>query len=212
MQILCGERQVYKRGQVHITSTTTTKQVIFFPITWRVIGGGVMMGGERHCKYGDDCKLAHETELEADDTTRDSKQVRTGLLAAAKVCQNYHDGYMHRRRNDVPGPCTPPTKRPERPTEPSNPPRRCRRLKTRPTKISRARAYERACTVTLSSFRDQSYSPAASDMDQRCRGSIPDTYQSNAAADEREPLAPQGPISEICKTRHNLPNRAITQA
>ncbi|KAF8843355.1 hypothetical protein BDN67DRAFT_190530 [Paxillus ammoniavirescens] len=47
----------------------------FYPITWRVIGGGVMMGGERqvcpafvagNCKYGDDCKLAHETELEAD--------------------------------------------------------------------------------------------------------------------------------------------------
>ncbi|KAF9220903.1 hypothetical protein BS17DRAFT_786155 [Gyrodon lividus] len=47
----------------------------FYPVTWRVIGGGVMMGGERkicsafvegHCKYGDDCKLAHETELGAD--------------------------------------------------------------------------------------------------------------------------------------------------
>ncbi|KAG9315856.1 hypothetical protein JVU11DRAFT_3505 [Chiua virens] len=47
----------------------------FYPITWRVIGGGVMMGGKRqicpaftagYCKYGDDCKLAHETELETD--------------------------------------------------------------------------------------------------------------------------------------------------
>ncbi|KIK90551.1 hypothetical protein PAXRUDRAFT_14285 [Paxillus rubicundulus Ve08.2h10] len=47
----------------------------FYPITWRVIGGGVMMGGERqicpafvagNCKYGDDCKLAHETDIEAD--------------------------------------------------------------------------------------------------------------------------------------------------
>ncbi|KAI9573667.1 hypothetical protein HD554DRAFT_2167231 [Boletus coccyginus] len=46
----------------------------FYPITWRVIGGGVMMGGQRqictafaagHCKYGDDCKLAHETQVEA---------------------------------------------------------------------------------------------------------------------------------------------------
>ncbi|KIO05408.1 hypothetical protein M404DRAFT_526531 [Pisolithus tinctorius Marx 270] len=47
----------------------------FYPITWRVIGGGVMMGGERkvcdafitgYCKDGDDCKFAHETELELD--------------------------------------------------------------------------------------------------------------------------------------------------
>lgn len=47
----------------------------FYPITWRVIGGGVMMGGERkicdafiagHCGDGDDCKFAHETALETD--------------------------------------------------------------------------------------------------------------------------------------------------
>ncbi|KIJ62528.1 hypothetical protein HYDPIDRAFT_114172 [Hydnomerulius pinastri MD-312] len=47
----------------------------YYPISWRVIGGGVMMGGERrmcraflagHCKYGEDCKLAHETELDED--------------------------------------------------------------------------------------------------------------------------------------------------
>ncbi|KAI6098109.1 hypothetical protein F5141DRAFT_438298 [Pisolithus sp. B1] len=47
----------------------------FYPITWRVIGGGVMMGGERRicdafvagrCRDGDDCKFAHETELETD--------------------------------------------------------------------------------------------------------------------------------------------------
>ena len=62
----------------------------FYPITWRVIGGGVMMGGcsmfstvsskcsvdslftgppcrafaAGHCPNGTDCKLAHETELE----------------------------------------------------------------------------------------------------------------------------------------------------
>ncbi|KAH7927807.1 hypothetical protein BV22DRAFT_1127120 [Leucogyrophana mollusca] len=45
----------------------------YYPITWRVVGGGVMMGGNRqmckaytggYCKYGDDCKFAHETELE----------------------------------------------------------------------------------------------------------------------------------------------------
>ncbi|KAF9231777.1 hypothetical protein BU15DRAFT_68042 [Melanogaster broomeanus] len=68
------------------------------------------------------------------DTTRDSKQVRIGLLAAAKVRQDHHDGYMHRRRNDVPEPCTPPTKHPKRPVEPTNPPRRRGRLKTRPTR------------------------------------------------------------------------------
>lgn len=47
----------------------------FHPITWRVIGGGVMMSGERtvcdafvsgRCRDGDDCKFAHETELEMD--------------------------------------------------------------------------------------------------------------------------------------------------
>ncbi|KAL6303185.1 hypothetical protein BKA93DRAFT_826864 [Sparassis latifolia] len=40
----------------------------FFPVTWRVIGGGVMMSGKReicsdfmagHCGEGDDCKYAH---------------------------------------------------------------------------------------------------------------------------------------------------------
>ncbi|KAG0703762.1 hypothetical protein DFH29DRAFT_416817 [Suillus ampliporus] len=45
----------------------------YYPVTWRVIGGGVMMGGYRlpckafaagHCPDGADCKLAHETELE----------------------------------------------------------------------------------------------------------------------------------------------------
>ncbi|KIM54480.1 hypothetical protein SCLCIDRAFT_377451 [Scleroderma citrinum Foug A] len=47
----------------------------FYPITWRVIGGGVRMSGERkicdafaagYCKYGDDCKFAHETDIEMD--------------------------------------------------------------------------------------------------------------------------------------------------
>ncbi|KAN0087500.1 hypothetical protein V8E55_006121 [Tylopilus felleus] len=48
----------------------------FYPITWRVIGGGVMMGGQRQicpafaagqCRYGNDCKFAHETELKTDE-------------------------------------------------------------------------------------------------------------------------------------------------
>ncbi|KAG1766176.1 hypothetical protein EDD22DRAFT_878763 [Suillus occidentalis] len=44
----------------------------YYPITWRVIGGGVMMGGYRlpckafaagYCPDGNDCRLAHETEV-----------------------------------------------------------------------------------------------------------------------------------------------------
>ncbi|EGN98508.1 hypothetical protein SERLA73DRAFT_183560 [Serpula lacrymans var. lacrymans S7.3] len=43
----------------------------YYPVTWRVIGGGVMMGGKRepckaytagHCKDGDDCRFAHEID------------------------------------------------------------------------------------------------------------------------------------------------------
>ncbi|KZT64276.1 hypothetical protein DAEQUDRAFT_769839 [Daedalea quercina L-15889] len=49
----------------------------FYPITWRVIGGGVMMGGKReicqdfmagHCHEGTDCKLAHPGDDEADSS------------------------------------------------------------------------------------------------------------------------------------------------
>ncbi|KAH7914248.1 hypothetical protein BJ138DRAFT_433902 [Hygrophoropsis aurantiaca] len=45
----------------------------YYPIPWRVVGGGVMMGGDRprckaystgYCKHGDDCKFAHEIDLE----------------------------------------------------------------------------------------------------------------------------------------------------
>ncbi|KAI6124125.1 hypothetical protein EV401DRAFT_1944335 [Pisolithus croceorrhizus] len=72
--------------QIYNTSTSTNARELqsrtndcrskdFYPITWRVIGGGVMMGGERRicdafiagrCRDGDDCKFAHETELETD--------------------------------------------------------------------------------------------------------------------------------------------------
>ncbi|KAG1748569.1 hypothetical protein EDB19DRAFT_210775 [Suillus lakei] len=48
----------------------------YYPITWRVIGGGVMMGGYRlpckafaagYCPHGTDCRLAHETEPRASE-------------------------------------------------------------------------------------------------------------------------------------------------
>ncbi|KAI9433247.1 hypothetical protein BJY52DRAFT_1337897 [Lactarius psammicola] len=48
-----------------------------YPITWRVIGGGVMMGGQREicerfkeggCPEGDDCPYAHLEEDGSDDT------------------------------------------------------------------------------------------------------------------------------------------------
>ncbi|KAF9231356.1 hypothetical protein BU15DRAFT_68404 [Melanogaster broomeanus] len=44
--------------------------------------------------------------------------------------------------DDVPEPCTPPTRHLKRPIESANPPRRCERLKLRPTRVHRARAYE----------------------------------------------------------------------
>ncbi|KAH9065300.1 hypothetical protein EDB87DRAFT_1048267 [Lactarius vividus] len=48
-----------------------------YPITWRVIGGGVMMGGRREscerfkeggCPEGEDCPYAHQEEDGSDDT------------------------------------------------------------------------------------------------------------------------------------------------
>ncbi|OAX44353.1 hypothetical protein K503DRAFT_450712 [Rhizopogon vinicolor AM-OR11-026] len=42
----------------------------FYPVTWRVIGGGVMMGppcrafAARYCPHDTNCRLTHETELE----------------------------------------------------------------------------------------------------------------------------------------------------
>ncbi|KZT12211.1 uncharacterized protein LAESUDRAFT_170913 [Laetiporus sulphureus 93-53] len=45
----------------------------FYPVMWRVIGGGVMMGGQRkvcrdylagHCTEGDDCTYAHRNDRE----------------------------------------------------------------------------------------------------------------------------------------------------
>lgn len=47
----------------------------FYPISWRVIGGGVMMSGKRepcrsyaagHCEKGDDCPFAHDSESDSD--------------------------------------------------------------------------------------------------------------------------------------------------
>jgi len=47
----------------------------FYPISWRVIGGGVMMSGKRefchsyaagHCDRGDDCSFAHDSESDDD--------------------------------------------------------------------------------------------------------------------------------------------------
>ncbi|KAF9245749.1 hypothetical protein BU15DRAFT_70819 [Melanogaster broomeanus] len=74
------------------------------------------------------------------DTSRDSKRVKTGPLAEDEARQDRW--YMHRLRDDIPEPCTPPATHPKRPTEPVNPPCRRGRLKTRPARIHRARAYK----------------------------------------------------------------------
>ncbi|KAF9233952.1 hypothetical protein BU15DRAFT_66117 [Melanogaster broomeanus] len=73
-------------------------------------------------------------------TSRDSNRVETGPLAEAIVRQDRW--YMHKPHDDVPEPCTPPTRHPKRPIESANPPRRRGRLKLRPTRVHRARAYE----------------------------------------------------------------------
>ncbi|KAF9232028.1 hypothetical protein BU15DRAFT_81710 [Melanogaster broomeanus] len=65
-------------------------------------------------------------------TSCDSKQVKRGPLAEDEAHQDRW--YMHRLRNDIPEPCTPPTNRPKRPTKPANPPRRRGRLKMQPAK------------------------------------------------------------------------------
>ncbi|RDX50002.1 hypothetical protein OH76DRAFT_505047 [Lentinus brumalis] len=56
-----------------VTSGSESKKNNFFPVTWRVVGGGVMMSGKRevcesfmagHCPDGGDCRFAHPETTE----------------------------------------------------------------------------------------------------------------------------------------------------
>ncbi|KAF9230148.1 hypothetical protein BU15DRAFT_83988 [Melanogaster broomeanus] len=61
---------------------------------------------------------------------RESRGLAPKMLAEDEARQDHW--YVHRRRDDVPGPSTLPMNRPKRPTTSANPPRRRGRLKTRP--------------------------------------------------------------------------------
>ncbi|CCM04926.1 uncharacterized protein FIBRA_07123 [Fibroporia radiculosa] len=66
-----GEASGRSRDNTPKTSPLATESNMaknFYPVTWRVIGGGVMMGGQREmcqdfmagrCSEGDDCRFAH---------------------------------------------------------------------------------------------------------------------------------------------------------
>ncbi|KAF9237302.1 hypothetical protein BU15DRAFT_76022 [Melanogaster broomeanus] len=72
-------------------------------------------------------------------TRRNSKRVETaGPPAEAEAHQDPR--YMHRQRDDIPEPRTPPARPLKRPVESANPPRRRGRLKTCHERVNRARA------------------------------------------------------------------------
>ncbi|OBZ71508.1 hypothetical protein A0H81_08721 [Grifola frondosa] len=75
-----GSQEETPRRPIHdlpskpVSETESNKKRNFFPITWRVVGGGVMMGGAReicadfmsgHCAEGDECRYAHPDSYDA---------------------------------------------------------------------------------------------------------------------------------------------------
>lgn len=61
----------------------------YYPITWRVIGGGVMMGlpckalAAGYCPDGNNCRLAHETEVWTSENSVLQLKTRTSATSAA---------------------------------------------------------------------------------------------------------------------------------
>ncbi|RPD77928.1 hypothetical protein L226DRAFT_568908 [Lentinus tigrinus ALCF2SS1-7] len=60
-----------------VTSGSESKKSNFYPVTWRIVGGGVMMSGKRevcenfmagHCPDGADCRFAHPETNEEEYT------------------------------------------------------------------------------------------------------------------------------------------------
>ncbi|KAG1742314.1 uncharacterized protein EDB91DRAFT_1128637 [Suillus paluster] len=89
----------------------------YYPITWRVIGGGVMMGGYRlpckafaagYCPNGTDCKLAHETELETSTKGIVHLKTRSSAppLAASPFAKTSVDSSADSKRRTVSTDCS----------------------------------------------------------------------------------------------------------
>ncbi|KIJ10858.1 hypothetical protein PAXINDRAFT_16192 [Paxillus involutus ATCC 200175] len=100
----------------------------------------------------------------------DSKRVKTGVLAEDEGSQQRDD--KPNVTTDLPGLPTPLLYATSRPTHVANPPRRRGRLKTRSTKVSRARAYG-IRTTSYGRVDDHPVQPDATEMAQRCWGSVP---------------------------------------
>ncbi|PCH40300.1 hypothetical protein WOLCODRAFT_136768 [Wolfiporia cocos MD-104 SS10] len=78
-----------------VSSLKEQRRSNFYPVAWRVIGGGVMMGGHReichdyivgHCPEGEDCKFAHP-DVSAKRLSRRPDKERT--RKPAMVCTHY---------------------------------------------------------------------------------------------------------------------------
>ncbi|KAF9231578.1 hypothetical protein BU15DRAFT_82227 [Melanogaster broomeanus] len=138
------------------------------------------------------------------DCANEVVHTRSGTKAKDGVASHQdHCRYMDRPRDDIPEPCTSPTKCPKRPIQPANPPHRRGRLKTRHPRVNQARVYEETRThaaVTRNMVGlGKSGPPGPSDTDQRCWGSI--VGQPKPRTKDSEPVTrrPCAPIARICK-------------
>ncbi|KIJ12359.1 hypothetical protein PAXINDRAFT_14835 [Paxillus involutus ATCC 200175] len=142
-------------------------------------------------------------------TSRDSKRVETGALPDNETSQQ-HNG-KPRASTSSPEPSTPPTPLPyatKRPTHHPNPPRRRGRLKTRPTRVSRARAYR----VRTRSDGHADHHPARPDATETAQGywgSVPKPPRSRSKGTEARTSTPH--TVDTTHTRE-LPYRVITPA
>ncbi|KAF9233663.1 hypothetical protein BU15DRAFT_66372 [Melanogaster broomeanus] len=107
----------------------------------------------------------------------DEVHTRSGTKAKDDVASHQdHCRYIDRPRDDIPEPCTSPTKRPKRPIQPANPPCRRGRLKTRHPRVNQARVYEETRTHAAATRNMVALGklgpPDPSDTHWRCWGSI----------------------------------------
>ncbi|EIW74701.1 hypothetical protein CONPUDRAFT_93842 [Coniophora puteana RWD-64-598 SS2] len=116
---LDGKDKVRPKDVVH-DGDSTDHEDGYYPISWRVIGGGVMMGGSRppcqayaagRCFNGEDCPFAHNTELvEADDGVLFARDIEAGMDSLHLSREILQDGstLRNQRRQRPKGRAPPP--------------------------------------------------------------------------------------------------------
>ncbi|KAI0917453.1 hypothetical protein AcW1_007352 [Taiwanofungus camphoratus] len=110
----------YQLPQKPASPVEETRKKNFFPVTWRVIGGGVMMGGQRelcrdfmtgHCPEGDDCRFAHP-ENYGEGSASLSDEGPSGVWSIPKL-QSDHCHWLSPDASLMPSPLAPSQIQPE---------------------------------------------------------------------------------------------------